>query len=288
MSGTISFTQGVITAPGDVYTVINYNVRTFKPEDYTLTITGDVTAEKVIKLAELQAREQVTWTATKTCVLNPNGGTMIANVEHTGVDLITLLTEIGLKEGANELVATAYDGWNWTQSIEVIKKAKTMLALKQHGEDIIPTRGGPILLAIKGEPGAEWVKYLKTIEIKTVPEDKLPAPTATMFSVPFTCYPVNAGFLKPTTDGTKVQSPVHIEGWAFSWPLKKVDKLMLSADYGKNWHEYDVPDYDNSQWISWTMEWTPPAPGKYLLKVKAKTGDEIQQREDNLVLDVTA
>jgi hypothetical protein len=43
---------------------------------------------------------------------------------------------------------------------------------------------------------------------------------------------------------------------------------------------------DPAQWVYWKVDWTPPGPGRYLLKVKAQKGEEIQQKEDNLVLVV--
>ncbi len=40
-------------------------------------------------------------------------------------------------------------------------------------------------------------------------------------------------------------------------------------------------------WVYWRFDWTPPGPGTYLLKVKARTEDgRIQEVPDNLVLVV--
>lgn len=288
MSGTISFSQKLITNPDDFYTLINYNVRDITPDEYLLTVTGDVEADSEYSLADLQAMDQVTHRATKTCVINPVGGTEIYNTEHTGVDLISFLEAAGMKEGANAIYAEAYDGWNWTQSIEALSASQAFLGLTMNGEDLAAHHGYPVTLGIPGEPGAEWVKYLQKIEVLTLAEEDLPKPLYEEFSVPFTCYHVNAGFLQPTHDGMETTSPVHIEGWAFSWPRLAVDKIMFSADYGKTWNEYEVPaSMDPNQWVYWNIEWTPPGPGHYLLKVKAQSGDVVQQREDNVVIVVT-
>jgi DMSO/TMAO reductase YedYZ molybdopterin-dependent catalytic subunit len=284
-SGTISFMQDMMAAPEDMFTVINYNVRTFKPEDYRIKVTGEVDSEKEYTLADLKAMPQVSHKGTKTCVLNPIGGAEIYNAEYTGVDLMAFLKNAGMKEDANQINFISYDGWNWAHGFNRLTKG--LLCLTMNGAEMAPARGNPVTLALPGEPGAEWVKYVQTIEVKKVSEDQLQGPLNTLFTVPYTCNPVNAGFLKPTTDGAEVSSPVHLEGWAFCWPMALPTKLLFSADYGKNWHEYAIPkNMDPAQWVYWKVDWTPPGPGRYLLKVKAQKGEEIQQKEDNLVLVV--
>lgn len=281
MSGTIAFSQDLVTNQADLFTVINYNVRYLEPDDYQLTVSGDVDSEKSFSLADLQGMEQITRRATKMCGTNPSTGTMIYNVEYTGVDLISFLEAAGMKEGVNALVAMSYDGWGFPMELDLLREAGAFLGLTINGEALDPTLGYPVTLGVPGQGGFVWVKYLKSIELQTVPEDEIPEPLPIMF-------PVNAGFLKPPLDGTEVTSPVTIEGWAFGSNLKPVSKLLLSANYGKSWQEYPVPEgMDPAQWVYWSIQWEPPEPGHYLLKVKSQVGDVVQDIEDNLVLIVT-
>jgi DMSO/TMAO reductase YedYZ molybdopterin-dependent catalytic subunit len=281
MSGKISFSQDTVKDPLDRFTVLNYNVRNFKPEDYVLSISGDVDTPKDISLAELQAMEQVTRKATKMCGTNSNAGSMIYNAEYTGVDLTTLLKSLGLKKGANSTFASSYDGWGFPIALSLMEENKAILILKVNGEDLEPVKGYPVTLGIPGQGGFVWVKYLKSIAISTVTEDKIPKPLPIM-------YPVNSGFLKPPKDGTETSSPAHIEGWAFCSYQGTLTKLLLSADYGKTWNEYPFPaGMDPAQWIYWKIDWTPPGAGTYLLKVKAQSGDNVQEKEDNVIIKVT-
>jgi DMSO/TMAO reductase YedYZ molybdopterin-dependent catalytic subunit len=282
MSGKISFNQEIITNTADWYTVLNYNLREFKAEDYVLSISGDVSTPKDFSLADLQGMEQITKTATKMCGVNSVGGSMIYNVEYTGVDLMNLLQSLGMKKEANSTTISAYDGWGFPIAMSALKASSAFLILKVNGKDLEPTKGYPVTLGMPGQGGFVWIKYLKSIVISTVPEDQLPT------SLPIK-YPVNAGFLKPNKDGTETSSPVHIEGWAFCAMLGSLTKLLLSADYGKTWNEYPIPEgMDPAQWIYWKIDWTPPAPGTYLLKVRAQAGETIQEKEDNVIIKVTA
>jgi DMSO/TMAO reductase YedYZ molybdopterin-dependent catalytic subunit len=282
MSGKISFNQEIIKAPEDWYTVLNYNLREFKASDYKLSISGDVSTPKDFSLADLQGMEQITRSATKMCGVNSIGGSMIYNVEYTGVDLMALLKSLGMKEEANSTIISAYDGWGFPFALSALKASNAFLILKVNGKELEPTKGYPVTLGMPGQGGFVWIKYLKSIVISTVPKDQLPS------SLPIK-YPVNSGFLIPAKDGIETTSPVHIEGWAFCGLLGSLTKLLLSADYGKTWNEYPIPEgMDPAQWIYWKIDWTPPAAGTYLLKVKAQAGETIQEKEDNVIIKVTA
>lgn len=282
MSGKISFSQDIVTTPEDWFTVLNYNIRNFKPQDYLFSISGDVETAKDFTLADLQAMDQVTKAATKMCGTNSNAGNMIYNAEYSGVDLMVLFKSLGLKKAANSTFVSAYDGWGFPIAMSILEENKAFLILKINGKELEPIKGYPVTLGIPGQGGFVWVKYLKSIVISTVPEDQIPTPLPIM-------YPVNSGFLKPNKDGTETRSPAHIEGWAFCSFQGSLTKLLLSADYGKTWNEYEIPKgMDPAQWVYWKIDWTPPAPGNYLLKVKAQAGETIQEKEDSIIIKVVS
>jgi DMSO/TMAO reductase YedYZ molybdopterin-dependent catalytic subunit len=159
------------------------------------------------------------------------------------------------------------------------------LALKMYGKDLPNDSGYPILLVIPGEPGAEWVKWVGTIEVAQVPADQVP-PAGKDMPQSISFNPVNSGFLVPAKDGTQVSGPVHLEGWAYAWD-RPITKVRFSGDYGKTWQAYALPQpADPYRWVYWKFDWTPPVPGTYLLKVKGEAGDKVQVNEDNLVLVV--
>ncbi len=275
MSGKISFSQAPTANPADCFAVVNFGAFQVN-DDYKLTISGDVENPKEYTLADLQAMDQVTMTLTKPCMINIPGGNLIFNAEWTGVDLAPILESVGVKEGVNNVVALGYDGWSFAFPLTQLIESKAFLALKLGGKDLEIPRGAPVMLAVPGGGGAAWVKFLKSLEFTTVPEDKVPAPGGVLT-------PVNSGFLVPPNDGMEVSSPVHIEGYAFAHLLQPITKIMLSGNYGKTWDEFTIPpDKDPGQWVYWKIDWTPPGPGHYLIKVKAVSGDVVQDKEANL------
>ncbi len=272
LKGTMQANQGGLTAKDDVYVAINYGLpETFLPadKDYKVTVTGDMANKtRTYTLEELRKRKQSTIRFTKSCAVNPANGSMVYNAEYTGIPLLELLNEAGIKEGANYVRMTAYDGWQGALNLRILKKHGGIVALKMFDKNIEPMYGGPVAAAIPGEIGASSTMWLKTIEILKVDESIVPplvlGPIKDKMEV------VSSGFLTPARDGTIIGKKTAITGWTYAFSGIPVTYIELSADRGKSWKRFDMPqNADPLQWVNWKFEWEAPASGVYMLKVRA-------------------
>ncbi|MBI4458728.1 MAG: molybdopterin-dependent oxidoreductase, partial [Acidobacteria bacterium] len=86
--------------------------------------------------------------------------------EWTGVPLSLLLKEVGVKKGANWLVAEGAEAGKLTKSIPLEKAlADVLLAYGQNGEALRPEQGYPLRLVVPGFVGLNNVKWLRRIKL---------------------------------------------------------------------------------------------------------------------------
>lgn len=272
-------------------------------DEWTLTIEG-ANETKSFTYEDLANMPHVTKTVTQECYSIMPGSVFVGNFEVEGVLLSDLIEKCGgLPDGVNALTSTGHDGYNWKGTIllEDVYKHDVMIALKYWGHDLTEDQGYPATLAIPGKPGAPWVKWLENIEFKHV-DSTDPSEYTTidnymvdseLFGNPVTGHPVSSSWFW-VNDGDEfsmADGPVHLQGYSWAWyssgnPLASVS---FSFDYGNTWKTFEVPEgTDPYQWSVWDVDWTPPAPGTYVLKVKAtdEAGNE-QHWEDSVILDIT-
>lgn len=70
-----------------------------------------------------------------------------------------------------------------------------------------------------------------------------------------------------TVYGT-VGLPVRFEGAAYDFG-HAISAIEFSMDGGKSWTAYDTPDTNDYQNLTWVFDYTPAAPGRYVLRVRA-------------------
>ncbi len=290
--GKISFNQNLMTDELDQFVAQNYGKpESFLPKDlkdYKITVTGPMAMKtKTYTLDDLKKFKQITQIFTRPCAINPPGGAMIYQAEFTGISTMDLLNDVGMKPGANYLKITAYDGWQSPASIKTVKDRNGQLTLKMRGKDMPAKFGGPVASAIPGETGGANTMWVKTIEIMQVDHELLPPLRSE--PIPDVMETVNSGFLVPARDGTVVGKKATLEGWAYAWHNIKITRMLFSADNGRTWKEFFVPDnIDALKWINWKYEWEAPKAGVYLLKMKAVAdGASVEQvTESNIIVVV--
>jgi len=73
--------------------------------------------------------------------------------------------------------------------------------------------------------------------------------------------------------------PVEVGGIAFGGSLG-IQKVEVSTDAGSIWHEVTLqPALSKDAWVLWTWQWTPAAPDKYTLMVRATNGKGALQED---------
>lgn len=83
-----------------------------------------------------------------------------------------------------------------------------------------------------------------------------------------------AAFLTSSiTDGThRVGQPVVLTGYADDFE-GAVTAVRFSLDEGEHWTYYPVDGATLPKGVSWSLTYTPPTPGLYLLRAQSLSGD---------------
>lgn len=273
-------------------------------DTWTLTITG-AKETRSFTYEELLAMPQESVMVTQECYSAMPGSVFVGNFEAEGVP-ISYLFELcgGVPDDVNAARFTGHDGyrWNGVQWIDLLLRQDALIGLKMWGHDLTEDQGYPATLVIPGKPGAGWVKWLEDIELFYIDEEEPYDPEVQgfdyrddlrIFANPVTGHPVSSTLFWMNDGDTfsMADGPIHFQGYSWVWATegRTLDTVSFSFDYGVTWDTVKVPEnFDPNQWTVWDFDWTPPAPGTYIFKVKAadNTGYE-QHWEDSTIIRVT-
>lgn len=299
-----------ITPVEDAFVCDNFvrDLASMNTTDHGIEVFGGVKNPRSFTYEELAAMPQETWTATQTCSTNGLGGSLISNIEWTGVPISYLVEQCGgLEDGVNQIYYTtdeaergfptgSDDGRG--NAATVAEMGNHLLALQMNGE-AMGDSWGPYVIVQRGMPAGAWVKHMSTIEFAKEDEPHFlydpswcvdnPKDTSTHFWL-------NAGWLNNDGVTFSMADGVDLSGWGFGWSSVKdgltVKQFKVSMDYGQNWETFDIPaGMDPYQWVTFNMHWDPPAPGTYVLKLDAvnENGDTVKGEPGcaNLLINVT-
>jgi sulfane dehydrogenase subunit SoxC len=257
---------GIIT-PADLHFERHHGgVPLIQPEHYELLIHGMVEKPMKFSMANLRRFPQQSRMCFIEC--SGNGGLaynkrgitgeisaqqidgLISTSEWTGVMLSTLLREVGVKSGAQWLLAEGSDAAVMSRSIPIEKAwDDAMIAFGQNGEAIRPEQGYPARLLLPGWEGNTNVKWIRRIEVADKPfmtreetskySDPLPDCTARLFSfvmdaksiITFPSFP----YILPEKGWWEIQ------GYAWSG-RGKVIQVDVSTDGGRHWNKAELQE----------------------------------------------
>lgn len=260
---SISFTpladlKGIITPSGVVFERYHAGLPTIEPTEHRLMIHGMVDraliftmedlmkfpSTSVIRFLECPANGGMEWRGAQMDGVQFTHG-MLACCEWTGVMLSTLLSEVGVKKGANWILAEGADGSHMSRSIPMTKAMDdAMIVYAQNGEMLRPEQGYPVRLINPGWEGNTCVKWLRRLEVGDKPwhhreetskyTDLMPDGTSREFSFVQEC---NSVITSPSPEKPwKQKGKYWVEGlaWSGSGKIKHVD---VSTDGGISWNE---------------------------------------------------
>src|SRR5258706_1220257 len=165
--------------------------------------------------------------------------------EWTGVMLSTLLAETGVDPKAKWVVAEGADAPHLSRSVPLAKiMDDAMVALYQNGERVMPGQGYPMRLVLPGWEGNMNVKWLRRLELTTLPNMSYYESRTYTLILPngkaYRFYFVNEvkSFITRPSFGVEMKGKgfYEISGIAYSG-AGKITKVMVSADGGKSWGE---------------------------------------------------
>ncbi len=239
------------------------------PADWTLRIDGLVDRPLELTLDGLLARDLTDAAVTLACVSNEVGGDLVGNAVWTGVPLLELLEEVGVHDGAGQIMGRSVDGFSagFPRS-ELNDGRNAMVAVGMNGEPLPFRHGFPARLVVAGLYGyVSAVKWLERIELTTMSVDgywiprgwakEAPIKIASRIDVPTRSF---------TTPGRQAVAGV---AWA---PTSGVAGVELAIDDGP-WIKCrlqggDAPGKAGEAWVQWSTVWDA-VPGDRRLRVRA-------------------
>ncbi|HEY6424135.1 MAG TPA: molybdopterin-dependent oxidoreductase [Pseudonocardiaceae bacterium] len=160
-----------ITPNRDFYRVdVNLTVPQLRAEDWQLRIHGMVDRELALNWADLTSRRLIERPVTITCVSNEIGGPYLSTANFTGVLLADILTEAGVRRGAEQIFTTSVDGWTCGSPTEVLidPGRQAMLAIGMNGEPLPVEHGFPVRMIVPGLYGfVSATKWITDMELTT-------------------------------------------------------------------------------------------------------------------------
>ena len=223
------------------------------PEQHEVVLHGLVERPLTFSLDELKRFPAVTRTCFIECSGNyfPRAGEkspphmicgLTSQSEWTGVPLVTLLREAGVRDTGRWLLAEGGDAAVMTRSIPMAKALDDVLVVYgQNGEPLRPAQGYPLRLLVPGWEGNTNVKWLRRLEV-------LDTPAMTREETSKYTEPMLDGSIRQFSFDIEARSiitspsyPGTIEpGWqtisGLAWSGKgKIRRVEISTDGGDTW-----------------------------------------------------
>jgi DMSO/TMAO reductase YedYZ molybdopterin-dependent catalytic subunit len=221
----------------------------------------------------------------------------VGNAEWTGVSLSTLLERAGVTEDACEIVLEGADRGSpaeepvppgpvsYARSVPRSKalQRNVLIAYQMNGRDLSTDHGYPVRAVVPGHYGMASVKWLQRVHVVRKPfqgywqtvdygywdrVEGIPVRRA------LGEMKVKSEIARPRPYETLEPNETYtISGVAWSGESDVVG-VAVSTDGGHTWSEAQLLDpAQRYAWRRWNLDWTTPAPGRYVLLARATDAD---------------
>jgi DMSO/TMAO reductase YedYZ molybdopterin-dependent catalytic subunit len=269
---------GFVTANADFYRVDTaLTVPRVDLASWRLTIGGLVDSPVELSFADLLDRPLVERVVTLNCVSNEVGGPYIGTARWLGVPLAPLLREVGVRPGADQVLARSVDGMTiGTPTAALLDGREPLLCVGMNGEPLPVEHGFPVRMLTPGLYGYVGAcKWLRDLEATTFADvdaywvERGWVPQGTVKTASRIDRPA------PFTRLEAVTVPVAGVAWAQGRGIRAVE---VQVDGGP-WEPatlLPVPSVDT--WVQWRYDWAA-TPGSHTLVVRATDGTGAVQPE---------
>ncbi len=267
-------------------------------QDWSLTIDGEVHTPLKLSFDELKKFEQVSLVAPIECGGNGRGyfepavrgnqwkNGAIGCSKWTGVRLRDVLKKAGLKDSAvytghyGEDPPIAGEAFSRGIPIDKAMEEHTIIAFAMNDEPIPALHGYPVRLVVPGWIGSCSQKWLNRIWVRDKEHDSSKM-VKTAYRVPpypvtpgekgpdggwlvATSWPIKSMITSPAANGAaKAGEKVTVRGSAWAGE-EKVDKVMVSMDFGATWTKADLKKPANKYaWARFSTDVKFPSQGYY-------------------------
>lgn len=247
--------HGIITPNGLHFERHHAGVPAIDPERHRLAIHGLVERPLILTMDDLVRMPSVSrihflecsgntpWLGAKpTWTLQESHG-LLSCAEWTGVELATLLDEVGVKPGAAWILAEGADAAGMTRSIPLdLARDGAILAYAQNGERLRPEQGYPLRLFVPGVEGNLSIKWLRRLKVGDQPfqtreetskyTDLMPDGSARQFTFAMEAKSV----ITSPSGGEQLRSPGFREIRGLAWTGRgRIAGVEVSTDGGAHW-----------------------------------------------------
>ncbi len=269
-------TQSFVT-PLDLFYTRNHGpIPTVTPGDYRLAVGGLVGKPLNLSLDALRAEfPKTTLMATLQCAGNrraealafaempgevPWDKAAISNGVWGGVLLRDVLDAARVERRARHVAFTGLDhvmrhgedvGFGGSIPVEAAQQLDVLLAYEMNDAPLTSLHGGPLRVVAPGYIGARSIKWLKAINLQTVPSSnyfqahayKLFPPHINASNVDWAKglmlgeLSVTAVIVSPQDDALVTDNPLRVQGYAMAGGQRTIARVDVSADGGETWQE---------------------------------------------------
>ena len=253
----------------------NLTVPRVSADRWQLEIGGMVDKPMTISYAQLMAMPMIERDITLTCVSNEVGGGYVGGARWQGVRLADLLDRVGVRSGADQLLATAVDGFQIGSPMEVVRDGReAMIAVGMNGRPLPAIHGFPARVVIPGLYGfVSATKWLTRLTATTYAKDvaywterdwatQAPIKMSSRVDTPRPLSTIKAGMT--AIGGVAWAQRTGIAGVEVSIDDGPWQKAMLGPDVGL--------DY----WRQWYLPWKA-TPGRHSFAVRATDRKGVRQ-----------
>jgi len=250
--------QGIVTPSGLHYERHHGGIPNIDPRKHALVIHGLVERPMKFSVADLMRFPSVSRIYFIECSGTSGGELMKATMptaqrthglvstsEWTGVQLSTLLKQVGLKDDAAWVLAEGADAAVMTRSVPLDKcLTDALIVYAQNGEAIRPEQGYPIRLFLPGWEGNISVKWLRRLEVGDKPYQTREETskytdiiTRTGKARQFTFTMEAKSVITFPSGEMKLPGPGFYEVTGLAWSGRgRIARVEVTADGGKTWH----------------------------------------------------
>jgi DMSO/TMAO reductase YedYZ molybdopterin-dependent catalytic subunit len=261
--------------PNDLFYCVTKNVvdPRVNVDLWHLEVTGLVQNRATYRFSHLKDIPAFEQETTLMCISNGLDAGLISNARWKGFRLRDFLTSAVPLPGAARVRFHGVDNYTDTIPLEKAMDRATLLAYEMNGASLPDRHGYPLRAIVPGYFGEKHVKWLTRIE--------LAAANAKGF---YETQGWGPDFIAPTRSRidvpdhqswfslAKLIEPIEIKGMAYGGD-RGISRVELSFDDGKTWSAAEIYYLGGElAWSLWKTQWTPVAPGNYILIVRATDG----------------
>jgi len=231
---------------------------------WSLEVAGLVATPIRLSYAEfVRAAPAVERYHTLECISNEVGGDLIGNAKWKGVRVRDLLALAGVRPSATTVVWRSADGYRESVPLAIAMDPDSLLVYEMNGVALPEKHGAPLRVLLPNRYGMKQPKWLTGIELSRLDImgywERQGLSKAGIVKT-------QSAFLDAAPGAGAV---VALAGWAFAG-RRGIARVEISADGGTSWIPASVKaPLGAGCWQWWTAAWHAPAPGAYVLTVRA-------------------